>query len=88
MGKKFSECDFKLTKVDLSGFQNRAVSRVERIARGRQSTPQTIYAVVTGSGEVEHKISFESVAKLSEALGRMMGLQISVHRPQNNEFLH
>lgn len=88
MGKKIFDRDFKLTKVDLSRFQNRAASRVERIARGRQGTPQTIYAVATGSSEVEYKISFESVAKLNEALGRMMGLQISVHRPQNNEFLH
>lgn len=88
MSKDFCENDLKATKVDLSGIRNRAASRLDYIARRNQSLRKAVYAIVTGSDGVEHNICFESVAKVNEALANMMGLQISVHRPQHNEFLH
>lgn len=88
MTEDFCENDLKATRVDLSGIRNRAASRLEYIARRNQSLHKTVYAMVTGSDGVEHNICFESVAKVNEALANMMGLQISVHRPQHNEFLH
>lgn len=88
MKRDFCESDLKATKADLSSIRNRAAARLDYIARRNPCLRKTVYAMVTGSDGVEHNICFESVAKVNEALANMMGLQISVHRPQHNEFLH